>query len=303
MKAMILAAGYGTRLRPLTLQIPKVLIPIANRPLMERNIAYLKKHGFDEIIVNAHHHHEQLIRYLGDGRPFGVNIKIKIEPKILGTGGGIGNTTGFWDETSFIVINGDILTDIDLSEVYETHMERQNLVTLVLHDYLPFNMIQIDDHMKIIDIPANFPSDQYDRLAFTGIHVIEPRLLDRIPGNNFSNIIDCYRELISRKEAIGAYIPKGHYWRDIGTIESYVLANTEALQPESFLIGAGSDMHETTRLKDWAVVGKNAQLGEDVEVSRSILWENVSIMKGTRVTDSIVTANRVVDHDLNKQIL
>jgi len=98
MKAMILAAGLGTRLRPLTLSRPKALMPVGNRPMIDRVIEYLKRCNIDELIVNAHHQKEQLVAHLDNGWPFGLNIRVKVEPKILGTGGGIKNTEGFWDD-------------------------------------------------------------------------------------------------------------------------------------------------------------------------------------------------------------
>ena len=138
MKAMILAAGFGTRLHPLTSIIPKPLVPVANQPVIERTIRHLKKHGIHEMIVNAHYHHNQISDFLDQGRPFGVDIEVRVERDILGTGGGIKNTEDFWDTEPFVVINSDIVTDIDLSEACSDHKTQGNLVTMVLHDHPPF---------------------------------------------------------------------------------------------------------------------------------------------------------------------
>jgi NDP-sugar pyrophosphorylase family protein len=108
MKAMILAAGFGTRLRPLTDKKPKALMPIVNKPLIARVIAYLESQGVHQIIANAHHHYQQVVDYLGRGNPFGLNVEVRVEREILGTGGGIKNTEDFWDEDAFVVINTDI---------------------------------------------------------------------------------------------------------------------------------------------------------------------------------------------------
>ncbi len=221
---MILAAGLGTRLRPLTSEKPKPLVPIGNIPIINLLIQYLKGHGIDEIIVNAHHHYQQVIDHLGGGKPFGIDIEVRVEPKILGTGGGIKNTEDFWDTDPFIVINSDILTNIDLSRAYDEHRRNKNLVTLVLHDYKAFNQILIDERLNILDIGLE---SSPGRLAFTGIHIIEPEVLNHIPKGKFSNIIDCYRELIRSGKHIRAHLSQGHYWRDIGTVESYMLANKE----------------------------------------------------------------------------
>ncbi|MBW1868278.1 MAG: NDP-sugar synthase [Deltaproteobacteria bacterium] len=295
MKAMILAAGLGTRLRPLTLSRPKALMPVGNRPMIDRVIEYLKKYNIDELIVNAHHHQEQLVTHLDNGRPFGLNIQVKVEPKILGTGGGIKNTEGFWDDKPFVVINGDILTDIDLTRAYETHRKKGNLITLILHDCEPFNQILINERLDIMDIaPRACPG----RLAFTGIHIIEPEILFHIPKDRFSNIIDCYQKLIREGSPIRAYISRGHYWRDVGTIKSYLLANKEVLQEAHFLLGPGCRIHESVRLKEWAVIGRDTSLEEGVEIRRSVLWEGVRVKKGLKVIGSVVTSAKEVREDL-----
>ncbi len=295
MKAMILAAGLGTRLRPLTSEKPKPLVPIGNIPIINLLIHYLKRHGIDEVIVNAHHYYQQLIDHLDGGKPFGIHIEGRVEPEILGTGGGIKNTEDFWNADPFIIINSDILTDIDLSRALEEHQRNKNLVTLVLHDYKAFNQILIDERLNILEIA---PKKNPGRLAFTGIHIIEPEILNHIPKGKFSNIIDCYRDLIRSGKSVRAHLSHGHYWRDIGTVESYMLANKEALIDNPFHIGPGSQIHGSARIEDWAVMGENTRLEENVEIRRSILWNNVTIKKGTRIIDSIVTSSKTVGKNL-----
>ena len=299
MKAMILAAGLGTRLKPLSLIRPKALVPVANMPVIDRVIDCLKGHNISSIIVNAHHHHRQIVEHLNDGRPYGIDIQIRVEPEILGTGGGIKNTADFWDTDPFIVINSDILTNINIVDAYERHRRNGCLVTLILHDQPPFNQIQIDNRMNILDIAEdNHPT----RLAFTGIHIIDPGLLNYIPEDTFSNIIDCYRKVIQKGKPVKAHVSEGHQWRDIGTVESYVLANREALHGKSFLLAPDARIHSTARLKDWAIIGGKTCLEQGVEVTRSILWEKVTIKKGVRVIDSIVTTSREVTKDLINRV-
>jgi len=300
MKAMILAAGLGTRLRPLTLNRPKALIPVGNTPVIDRTLKYLKACGVSQVVVNAYHHYQKVAMHLHGGRRFGIKIEVRVEQEIMGTGGGIKNTENFWDTDPFIVINGDIITNIDLAAALEAHKKNRGLVTLILHDYKPFNQIQIDDRLNIIDIAAETHTF---RLAFTGIHIIEPELLTLIPEGVSSNIIDCYRQLIGLGKPIKAHVSNGHYWRDIGTISSYVLANREALREASFLLAPGCQVHSSARLRDWAVIGEKACLEEGVEISRSILWEGIKIKKGTKVIDSIVTSSKEVDRDLIAKIL
>ena len=300
MKAMILAAGLGTRSRPLTLNTPKAMMPVGNVPIIDRIIEYLKTYGISEIMVNAHHHHEQIVEHLNGGRPFGISIDVRVETNILGTGGGIKNTEDFWDNAPFIVINSDILTDINLRNAYEAHERSGSLATLILHDQPPFNQIKIDDQKNITHIAEE---NLANRLAFTGIHIIDPKLISHIPENIFSNIKHCYRELIREGNPPKAYISKGHEWRDIGTIESYVLANKKALQGESFLCSPDCRIDSSAVLKDWAVIGSETVLEQGVEVRRSILWEKVKVKEGVKVIDSIVTSSKEVEHDLVDEIL
>jgi len=198
------------------------------------------------------------------------------------------------------VINGDVLTDIDLVRAYEAHQKEGNLITLILHDCEPFNQILINERLDILDIA---PKACSGRLAFTGIHIIEPEILSRIPKNRFSNIIDCYQKLIKEGSPIRAYISKGHYWRDVGTIKSYLLANKEVLQENQIMAGPGCRIHDSARLKEWVVIGRYTSLEEGVEIRRSVLWEGVRVKKGLKVIDSIVTSSKEVREDLVGKIL
>ena len=273
-------------------------MPVANKPILGRNIEYLISYGIAEIIVNAHHHHQQIVDYLKEKSSFDLNIEVKVEPEILGTGGGIKDTEDIWDKEPFLVINSDILTDINLAAVYQVHQTSGALVTLVLHDCEPFNQVQVDDQWNITDIAkGNLP----DRLAFTGIHVINPEVLSHIPQGIFSDIIECYRELIRLGKPVRACLVKGHYWRDIGSIQSYLEANRE-LAGNSFVIGAGCSVDSSVKLMDWAVIGKNSRLGKNAEVKRSVLWEGVSIKEGIKLVDTVVTSGRAVDRDLHGEI-
>jgi mannose-1-phosphate guanylyltransferase len=275
MKAMILAAGLGTRLKPLTDRKPKALMPIENIPIIGRTIEYLKQFGIHQIIVNTHHHSEQILDYLDAGRPFGVEIDVRVEAQILGTGGGLRNTWDFWDHDPFIVINSDILTNINLDEAYAHHRSAGAMATLILHRCDPFNQIQIDEHHCITNIGRqNIPAGW----AFTGIHIMDPVLLTHIPNTGFSDIIDCYRTLIQAKKRIYAFVVQGHYWRDIGCVDSYIQANKEILDQakKTFSIGLHTRVHPSTGLSEWAVIGNHGILEEKVEIRRSILWDQAA---------------------------
>ena len=296
MKAMILAAGMGKRLRPLTNVYPKVLLPVVNVPMIDRIIKLLKIHGVEEIIVNAHHNYQMISDYLKGGNPFGMRVEIRIEKEILGTGGGIKNTQDFWDKDPFIVINGDILTDIDLREVYEFHLRRNNLVTMVLHDFSIYNKVKVDREMTIVSIGPG--TNLKGTLAFTGIHVINPEVLDFIPKNKRSNIIECYRKLIDLKKPIRGYMTTGHRWIDIGTISDYLRSNFDFLTPGNIAIAQECHIDSGASLKDWAVIGKGSLIEKGAIVKRSVLWNDVIVREGIKVVDSVVTSGVILEKDL-----
>jgi mannose-1-phosphate guanylyltransferase len=293
MKAMILAAGLGTRLAPLSEEKPKALMPIGNRPIISRTIDLLDKYGITQIVINAHHHSQQLIDYFKTKKPNGLEIDIRVEPKILGHGGGIRNTLDFWDDEPFIVINSDILTDINLDRAYSFHRKSGGLATMVLHDFERDSQILMDEEMKITDIA---PSRIGGRLAFTGIHIIEPDLLTYIPEGEFSSIIDCYCDMIKSGRRINGYLSSGHYWWDINTAENYLTANKEilALENTPFCLAQDIELDISVKLLDWAVIGSNCKIGEKVNISGSVVWDGSTLENGSFVKDSIVTPKRIV---------
>jgi NDP-sugar pyrophosphorylase family protein len=300
MKAIILAAGLGTRLRPLTERKPKALIPVVNRPIIARNIEYLKGYGIDGIAVNAHHHYKQIRDYMDGGTPFGIDAQVLIEPEILGTGGGIRNCSGsFKGDGPFFVINSDILTNIDLYRALEHHRRSGSIASLILHDHEPYNQILVDNNSRILDIEKrNLP----DRLAFTGIHILEPEILSFIPDSGYSDIIDCYMKVIQKSNnSINAFISKGHYWHDIGMLKDYVKANQEILnlQKKSFASGSETRIDPSALLEEWAVIGKGSILEKGVRLKRSIIWDNVRIKENTSIADSVITSSRVIQDDLS----
>jgi NDP-sugar pyrophosphorylase family protein len=301
MKAMILAAGFGTRLKPLTKYCPKALVPVGNRPVLDRNIEYLRSAGVSEVIINAHYLAGHILKHVGDGRRFGLHVEVRVEQDILGTGGGIRNVSDFWDEEPFIVINGDVLTDIDLEAIYKAHLSSKVLVTMVLHTREPFNQISVDCRGKIQDIAEkNLPG----RFAFTGIHIISPAFLAYLPHDvHFLNIVDAYRMLIASGKTVHGYISCGHQWHDIGTVPSYLAANHDVSGKSPFLLGSGSRLHKRAVLSDWAVVGKQCYLQDGALVKRSVLWDQVTVHKGVRVIDSVVSSCKEVKQDIIQGVL
>ena len=225
MKAMILAAGYGKRLRPFSETTPKVLFPIAGRPIIDRTIQYLQQSGCHEVIVNVHYLGEKIEAFLSH-QTYDIPVHVRYETELLGTGGAIKNVADFWDNQPFMVINSDIVTDVDLKELYHFHLHHPHPVTLVLFNDKEFNTVSInaEGYITGFDTPAIPPHtlpDNQHKLTFTGIQVLNPEVLEMIPDHQYSSIIDTYEQVITSGNRIKAYVPQDVYWKDIGTPERY----------------------------------------------------------------------------------
>jgi NDP-sugar pyrophosphorylase family protein len=232
MKAMILAAGLGTRLRPLTDKVPKPLLPVAGLPLIAWNLLLLRQHGITEVIVNLHHLGEVIERELGDGSQFGLRLTYSREPVILGTGGGIKQAEPFFGEEPFLVLNGDTLLDLDLKLVARFHRDEGALATLVLRedpDVDRWGAVEMDGHRRVRSIAGRGRTADGPALRrmFAGVHVMHPRLLRDVPRGRASSIIDAYVAAIEHGEAILGYDMQG-YWSDVGTPERYAQAQRDA---------------------------------------------------------------------------
>jgi len=218
MKAMILAAGFGTRLMPHTANTPKPLFTIAGRATLDWMIQRLVDAGSTAIVINTHHLNTTIESFIADHN-YGIPVKTCHESEIMGTGGALKNVEGFWDDQPFVVVNSDIFTDIDLQAVYRFHHEHTSPVTLVLCNDSEFNSVVLREDGTIIDF---FSKDAHEPAwTFTGIHVVDPVVLDHIPPGRFSNIIDIYRKLMLQGENIQAYIPHHTLWDDLGTPARY----------------------------------------------------------------------------------
>jgi len=230
---MILAAGLGTRLRPLTNARPKALVEVAGRTLLEITIARLQEFGVREVIVNVHHFGGMITEFLRQRNNFGMRIEISEEPTLLDTGGGLKKAAWFFREEGsaaapFLLHNVDVISTIDLQRVLEFHTQSQALATLAVQQrqssrYLLFNeQMQLCGRRLVKEQKTELarPSPQLHELAFSGIHVIEPRLLERMSEDGAFSIIGSYLRLAGEGEKIIAYRADGDYWCDLGKPES-----------------------------------------------------------------------------------
>jgi NDP-sugar pyrophosphorylase family protein len=227
MKAMVLAAGRGTRLLPLTEQLPKALIPVSGRPMIEYSLLLLRYYGIRDIIINLHHLGDQIETYLGDGRQRGLQITYSEEPNLLDTGGGLLKARPFLEDDTFIVINTDVLIDLPLNEVIAFHRKNKASATLVVRpDPLAdqYGSLEIDGEGRLrrflqtrISTPPSVPTT---KLMFTGVQVLEPRVFDFMELDKgvqrFSTTKDTFPRMLRQQERLFGWRFDG-FWQDVGT--------------------------------------------------------------------------------------
>ncbi|MBI3599922.1 MAG: nucleotidyltransferase family protein [Nitrospinae bacterium] len=249
MKAMILAAGYGERMKPLTDKIPKPLLPLDNKPILHYTLKLLKKNGIKEIVINLHHLHQMVIDAFGDGSSYGMKIHYSYEKEILGTAGGIKAAEKFLRDGTFLVINSDIITNIDINKVLEFHRGKKAVITMVLRedaDADRYGAIEIDSTGRVRKFLGITKRDEgrgtrdegrgqpLKKLMFTGIHIFEPDIFNEIPPGRYCGITEeIYPKLINSNAHVYGYEFNG-YWIDIGTHERYEKAKRDVFNNHVF---------------------------------------------------------------------
>jgi NDP-sugar pyrophosphorylase family protein len=229
---MILAAGLGTRLRPLTETLPKPLLPIAGRPLIVWNLLLLRRHGVTDVIINLHHLGHLLEQALGDGSRFGMRIAYSQEPVLLGTGGGLKQAEPFFSGEPFFALNGDTLFDLDLGAMAAAHRRRGAVATMAVRadpDPEQWGAVELDDTQRIVRINRRgmAAGGQTEKRMFAGVHVMHPRLLADVPAGRGSSIIEAYVGAIQAGEPVAGFELRG-YWSDVGTPERYAQVQRDA---------------------------------------------------------------------------
>ncbi len=276
MKAMILAAGYGERLWPLTADRGKPALPVLGKPLVGYVAEYLAKNGVAEAVVNLHHAPDSVRAALGDGSKFGLHLEYVFERVILGTSGGLDNARRHFGDGTFIVINGKLITDIDLRAAVETHRSTNALATLVLKRNVNrerFSTVESCDGLiaRFAGMPS--PADRGEApLMFTGIHILQPRIFEYIPRGVFSDsVVDVYPKAMAAGERIAAHVGEG-MWYELSTLQRYLDISLALMERE------GRDVFAGTRTK----------IEEPGEVRESVLWNNVTVEHGATVSRAVL---------------
>lgn len=274
MQAMILAAGFGTRLLPYSAERPKPLFPILNTPLLLITIERLRRVGCTKIIVNCHHLAAQIVDAVKDIE----GVIVQEEETILGTGGGLAKArvSGLINDEPLLVTNGDIYHNIDLVELYQVHSQHGFPITMAVHNYPRFNSLQTKNKCIV-----GFGYKGEGSLAFTGLHVIDPKILDDI-AEGFSCIIDKYKALLQSGETLVGHRVDDFFWTDMGTPKDYLdlhagLIGGSIPLPEQAGAGIYRNGELKGAVKDWACLAENVTLPSGAIVARSVIWDGVKL--------------------------
>jgi mannose-1-phosphate guanylyltransferase len=317
-RAMVLAAGLGKRLLPITERLPKPLIPVLDRPLIAHTLTLLKQHGIEKVIINLHHLPGLIPAMIGDGSAYGVEVSYSSEPELLGTGGGLKKVESFFSGGTFVLINGDILCDVDLGEAIAEHRAKGAMATMVVRDrdYERFGTIEVDPSGKVRrilgeglggpDEPTFLPA------MFTGVHVLEPEFLGHIPAGGEACIIrTAYRVLVSEGGPVAAYWHKG-YWNDLGSPGRYLSATMALLHGRARLshvtvpdtVSAEARLGEKARVRPPAIIGPRALIGAGARVGPgAVLGEDANVGPESDIQDSIVFPGAEVSGKVKGEIL
>ena len=230
---MILAAGEGTRLKPLTLNTPKTMLPIAGIPLIIHIIRWLKLFGINEIGINLHYHGDKVIEYLGDGTQLGIKIEYSMEQKILGTSGGVKKLENYFKADPFVVVYGDVLTNFNLRKMIDYHLVTRAVTTIALvtvSNTWEKGIVELNEEGRILSFSEKPPpGTEKSKLSNGGIYIVDHEIFDYIPAGGFSDFaFDIFPSMLNHGLALYGYkLVPGDYLIDIGSIEKYKQANID----------------------------------------------------------------------------
>lgn len=309
MKAMILAAGFGTRLFPLTIDRTKPAIPFLGKPLVGYVAEYVAQFGFKDIVVNLHHQPDSVIEALGDGSDYGVHIDYtREEPKILGTAGALDNARHLLEDDTFLIVNGKIITDIDISEAIETHKSSGAIATMVLKTNTKrerFTMVSVEDgfvtgfgEMAMPLTEGEIRDTEHEiftPLMFTGIHILEPRVFDYIPRGIYSDIVPTfYNPAIAKGEKIAAHVTDAN-WFELSTIPRYLDISLAMMGEANVCKGENCVIAETASVRD-SVIWDDVRIADGAQLYRTIIADNVSIEPGEHFENAAIVRADMVRH-------
>lgn len=318
---MILAAGVGSRLDPLTRNTPKPMVPIVNKPNIEHIVDLLARHDFTEIVINLHYLGSQIKKHLGDGSSHGVRIHYAEEDRLWGDAGSVKRAEEFFDDT-FLVIGGDDLGDFDLTRILRSHKEKKAICTIALslvEDPSEYGIALVNERGRVTRFLEKPRGEvMFSNTANTGVYFLEPEALELVPrGTTYGFGKDLLPLLLERKLGLFGYLTSS-YWRDIGNLKQYQQTHHDVLDgriniklqyqeakkyvwmgkeveidPSAqidypVVIGNGSRIEAGAKLLEYSVLGEGCVIESGATVKQSILWPEAAVMRDTRIERCVV---------------
>ena len=331
MKAVVMAGGEGSRLRPVTSNIPKPMVPICNQPIMEHILMLLKRHGIEDIVSTLYYLSEEIQGYFGDGQDFGVNMSYSIETTPLGTAGSVKKAESQLRDGTFLIVSGDALTDCDLSKAIEFHKRKGSLATLILYrvpNPLEFGVVITDDDGKVVRfLEKPSWSEVFSDTVNTGMYILEPEIFDYMePNKAYDWSGDIFPRLLAEHKPMFGYIME-EYWADVGSLSQYREAQEHMLSGKVNLpvqgepigngvsIGSNCVIDETANLVPplclgnnckvkagatvgpYTVIGDNSFIEEDANVERSVVWDSAYVGPNVGIHSAIVCSRTTIKRD------
>jgi mannose-1-phosphate guanylyltransferase len=319
MRAMVMAAGLGTRLRPLTYEVPKPMVPVVNRPIMEHILELLSRHGFREVIANLHWFPDTIRQRFGDGSSLGIELSYEYEAELLGTAGGVRNVAPYFGDEPFLVMAADALTDIDLAALRAAHEANEGIATLAVKrvpNVSEFGVVIAGSDGRIQGFQEKpDPAEALSDLANCMIYMLEPEVFDYFPDQPAVDFaLDVFPALLSNDVPIHVH-PVDAYWNDVGSLPEFIQGNLDALEGAvnvdgrgarldpvgdeaaveagdpgvhgPVLVGDGCDLDAGARLDGPLVVGDGCAIGARSRVKHSVLLPGSQVAAGAIVAGAI----------------
>lgn len=302
MQALILAGGKGTRLRPLTVYTPKPIVPVLNKAFLLYQIEILRRAGIRDITLSLSYQPDKIEHLLGDGAEYGVNLRFITEPAPMGTGGAYKFAAEAIRETT-VVFNGDILTDLDISEVIEFHRAKKAEATIALmpvENPSAYGLVETDAESRVLRFREKPKPEELAGLTTNninaGIYILEPTILDIIPkGENYSFEYNVFPDILAHEKPFYAYVMKNNYWRDIGTPQSYLEVHHDFLggKIKNFPLenATNADISHTAIVDKTSVIGADCVIKPNARVINSVIGQGVHIEEKAIVENSVVWAH------------
>jgi mannose-1-phosphate guanylyltransferase/mannose-1-phosphate guanylyltransferase/phosphomannomutase len=277
---MLLGAGLGTRLRPITYELPKPMVPVLGEPVMGHILRLLDRHGFERVIANLHYYPDMIRDRFGDGSDYGVELGYSFEQELLGTAGGVRNVRDFFGDETFLIISGDALTDIDLGALWARHREAGGIGTLALKrvdDPSQLGVVIVADDGRIQGFQEKpDPAEALSNLGNCGIYVFEPEIFDHFPERDFVDWAEDVFPVLLEQDVPFHGHEIGEYWNDVGSLHEYRQGNFDALTGAVRVevwgteIEAGLRIGESSVLAGQVLMEPPVYVGEDCEIAADV---------------------------------